>query len=376
MNREEALQHFNENFVRQKSIEKMLKVEEFFHKNRDNLVADFLDSFRRICLKIKQIQNEGKKGEVGYITFSLLRTSMKEGKLLYLIEAFDSNWFLDRMECQAIYDAGWLGKFLDEFEAELEENRREYVGLLGSFDTERLKFKEAGFYSQYIANIARYTMPFAVLLREYRDIVRNEKMEVRVGEYLDISEVVYKENSGKRNPEEITRQLLDMKDKLFWHEDFKKLNLSKGNLEKRSLNHSDFKGSDLSESNMKFCKLIGTRFHECIMIRADLSNSYIYDADFSDCNLDSARFVNSKGAKGRFYNPKFRTRSIWGVNFERANLENVSFKGADLQGANFKGAKFKNVDFSGANLHNALFLRKDVEALQLDDIQRESIIWE
>ena len=35
MNREEALQHFNENFVRQKSIEKMLKVEEFFHKNID-----------------------------------------------------------------------------------------------------------------------------------------------------------------------------------------------------------------------------------------------------------------------------------------------------------------------------------------------------
>jgi uncharacterized protein YjbI with pentapeptide repeats len=93
-------------------------------------------------------------------------------------------------------------------------------------------------------------------------------------------------------------------------------------------------------------------------------------------HLASARFGQFQGAKEVFYNPKFRTRRLWGVNFERANLENVSFKGADLQGANFKGAKFKNVDFSGANLHNALFLRKDVEALQLDDIQRESIIWE
>jgi len=370
----EALEHFQQNIVNLKSKQKMQKVEEFFLENKDELVKDLVQSFSEICIKIKQMQSSNEKSKIGFITYSLLRTSMKEKRLTYLVEAFDNRWFFDRVECQTEYEANWLLKFLNELETELENERRQYFNMIVKADIEKIKLKEVGYYNQYLALLGRYAASEMLSLKEYGDIEKDEQLEVRVGEYLDISEIIFKEDFRVRDSKEVKAWLEEKSDRLYWSESLRNYDFSDGNFESKSFNYSDFSMSNISNCKMKSCMLIGTKFSRAIMKNTDLSCTYIYDADFSDCDLEGASFCKADGEKGKFYNTKFKRRSLWGVSFEGANLENADFENANLKGATFKDARLLNVNFKGAVLYDAVFSKSAIELLSLDDEQLKSII--
>ncbi|OPZ94413.1 MAG: hypothetical protein BWY74_00587 [Firmicutes bacterium ADurb.Bin419] len=191
MKREEALEHFIENYVKAESSAKMQKLKSYYENNKNTLKDDFIESFRRICVKIKDLQERGKKGKIGYITYSLLRTNIMEGKLVYLIEGFNRLWFFDREECQEEYDVSWAYKFLDEFEAELVEKSKFYLNKITKPDIERFKLKETALYNNLIVEFAKEAMHGASELEELSGILKEEIFEVRVGEYKGASEVVY-----------------------------------------------------------------------------------------------------------------------------------------------------------------------------------------
>lgn len=108
MNREEALTHFIENYVSKISLEKLQKLQNYYENNKDILAEKFIESFRRICIKIKGLQNIGIKGKIAYINYSLLRTNIIEGSYSYLVEGFNRFGIFDRVECQEEYDVRWV----------------------------------------------------------------------------------------------------------------------------------------------------------------------------------------------------------------------------------------------------------------------------
>lgn len=193
MNKEEALAHFTEHVLQVKRKEMLQAVDLYFDRHQAELVQAFIESFRQLCWQIIQMQRNQLKGKIAYITYSLLRTEMIAGRFCYLMEAFDHRWFFDRQECQAMHDASWAGHFLERLAKELAVSSKRYVARILPPDVDRMMLAEAVYYHRYVQKLAQLALPKAVELPEYQCIEKEEKVEVRVGEYLDRSDIVYQE---------------------------------------------------------------------------------------------------------------------------------------------------------------------------------------
>jgi hypothetical protein len=374
MVKEEVVQQFIENDVERKSLESLLALEEYFQMHKDALAQGFIQSFKQLCLKIKEMQAQGEKDKIGYITYSMLRTEILEGRHMYLLEASDSTWFFDRKECQVEYDASWAFQFLDRLESELEKKGKTYMGAITKPDIEKIKLREAGKYNQYVVSLAQYAMSQATALPEYLDIEREEELEVRVGEYLDISEIVYKEDTRIKDSVAMKEWLEEKLEYEYAYEVFSNLDLSQGDYEGIDLRYADLKQSNVSESNLRGCILLGAKFTHCHLQGTDFSHSLISEADFSQSNLKGAVFRDVEGLSGLTDPTYWEMPGLAAVNFEGADLEGADFENANLKGAVFVGANLTATNFKGANLENAVFSMEDIEKIKLDSSQRESII--
>ncbi|MGC5327307.1 pentapeptide repeat-containing protein [Brevibacillus sp. SYSU BS000544] len=371
----QAWQHFEEHTVRPKIQECLFAIEDYFQTNKEQLADRFIESFRQICNQITKQQTAGQKGKIGYINYSMLRTEILAGSDHYLIDANDRRWYFDKQECQWSYDASWAFRFLEQAAQELDEARKAYAGLITPPDIEQLLLREAKNINQYIVSLARYAMPDAVKIEEFQKIEIEEEWEVRVGEYLDLNEVVYKLDRSKKEAEQIKAWFETKKGLDYAYEVYSHLDLSEGNYESIDLRYADLSGSNLSRSQLIRCILVGTKWNHGSLVGTDFSNSLIYEADFRNCDLHEAIFREAKGANGL---PRTMTWEMPGfdrVNFTGANLYGADFSGADLRGAIFFGANLENVNFAGANLDHAVFAKTDRGKLVLDEKQRKSIIW-
>ncbi|PZM61938.1 hypothetical protein [Paenibacillus dendritiformis] len=196
MNKEEAIQHFMDVFVATKKASKLLELEKYYRTHQEELVIGFLNSFREICQLIRRQQEEEQKGKIAYITYSMLRSELLANRGVCIIEAFDHRWYLDKEKCVSHYDASWAFQFLHELMRELEPERKRYAGLIHAADMDQIKLAEAVHFFRHVSSLAIHAVSQAIELDEYIAIEKHDGLEVRIGEYFDISEMIYKEQSA------------------------------------------------------------------------------------------------------------------------------------------------------------------------------------
>lgn len=376
MDKAEALAHFEENYVQAKLIEKLMQTEEYLLSHQEELTDEFIHSLRAIGLKISRMQSEGEIGKVGYINYGMLRSSILDRSPIYRINVYNKEWYFDmgQKECQGEYDGNSVFRFLDELEDELDEPRKRYFGAISSVDLELVKLREAAKFNQFIIHLAGYALNIESI-EELSNIAKEEEFEVRVGEYYDLSEVVYKEDIRKKDSEAVKEWLEDKHEDQYVAAVLKNLDLSGGDYGGTDLRRVDFSGSRLRQCDLQECLLIKTRFRKCFLIDTDFSGAMIHDADFSGANLRGAAFFGAEGARGIREGLTSGIYSLSGVNFAGADLSETDFRYANLQGADFRNANFQNTDFQGANLNNARFSESNSDQADLTEEQRGSVIW-
>jgi hypothetical protein len=377
MKRAEAWEHFVVNYAQPAANKKIMKLEAYFRQHQEELIAEFLESFRVICLKIKAMQLANEKSKIACITYSMLRTAILDRRPVYLVEAFDKQWFLDPVECQTRYQAGWAFQFLDQLGPELVEQLKSLcLHQIDRTKPERYLLQEAENYHQYVIRLARYAMDQVAQLPEFQAIEKEAEFAVRVGEYLDASEVVYRESRYIKELVAAKPRLEALEGGLaFVYDALTGLDLARGDYQGIDLEYADLSESDFSHSQMKYSHLTGTKFNRGILAGVNLAAARIFEADFGECDLQGSNLADVVGAAGlthaeEWYAPGFRA-----VNFSGANLEDVDFKDAKLRGAIFVDTKLKNANFEGADLEKAVFTRKNSENLNLNEEQRRQIIW-
>jgi hypothetical protein len=195
MNRLEALEHFHKTYVEDLLDQKLHKVECLYEQKKQELTTAFIQSFRRICLQVLHMGEA--KARIGYITYSMRRTYLVDRNYNYVIEAYDKDWFFDPQPCQETYDAGWAFSYLGELEDELNQLRKLYMNKIFQPDVERVTLQAAEQFHAYIVKLAKDAVPpRAVRLPEFKEMNREDSLEIRVGEYKGISEVVYSTSYG------------------------------------------------------------------------------------------------------------------------------------------------------------------------------------
>jgi uncharacterized protein YjbI with pentapeptide repeats len=375
MNSEEAWSHFMDNYALEYSRQKIMELERCFSEQFDNYIAEFLESFREICRNIQTMQRHNQKGKIACITYSMLRTAIVNRKPVYLIEAFNKDWYLDFVECQARYRAEWAFGYLQQLETELEAKLKLYLGQINSARLQSYLLQEAAKYHQYVIRLARYAIDQAVRLPEFQTIARGEQFAVRVGEYLDASAIVYKEDRSLKDLDAVKAWFDEKKDLAAAYGILNGLDLAGGDYWGIDLQYTDLRGSDLSRSYLPYSALTGAKFNRSSLMESDLSSAWIFEADFSEADLRGADLSGVVGAAGIEAEEEWLVPGYRPVNFQRANLKNVSFKAAKLRGALFNGANLTNVNFEGADLEGAVFAKENNERINLDEAQRQRIVW-
>ncbi|MCB2342178.1 hypothetical protein [Clostridium estertheticum] len=75
-----------------------LKIDEIYRSDNYVIDGNLVSAFNEVCKQAICLQDKQLKGEIRYIYFSLLRTSILENKGEYRVDLYDENWFLDKQE--------------------------------------------------------------------------------------------------------------------------------------------------------------------------------------------------------------------------------------------------------------------------------------
>ncbi len=364
MEKEEALKDFNERYVNKKSHEKILELQKYYEKHKEELSLDFIKSLKKVCIKANEMQSKNVKEKIENITYSMLRTKMLQKKYVYLIEFFDKSFFLDEKECHGEYHASWAFKFLEELEEDLQKERKKYAGKISISDVQRIILKEAVKYNKYIEDLGRYAV--ANMNSDEFDIMKKEEeIVILIGEYRDLYETVYKSYSKEKDSHKVREWIKEKLENEYAYEEYKNLDLSYLDCSDLNFQCSRFIKTNLEKSKMKECVFVRTSFKECNLKEVDFRSSMLHGADFRNCDLTNANFYNTYALHYLPNEEDSTLPKIAGINFEGANLTNANFEQVDFQDASFKGA----------NLENATFLKEDKGKFHLDEEQISAINW-
>lgn len=353
----------------------LLELDRYYVSHKEQLAETLIHSWCTLLDQVNLLQEAEVKAELGFITMSMLRTELMAGQAHYFVEGMDSSWFLDPIPICSMYDAGWAFKGWFTLAAELEELIPSYQGAIIKPQLEQLMRTAAAFYHQYVVCLARYAMQQFRSTPQWAELKRHTPFEIRVGEYMDVSEVVWREDHRVKEALIVKADMEKCEDAAFSYEILTNLNLQGGGYANSDLRYSNLSGSDLSGSVLATSVLVGTNFHKCRMERANLCATLLYEADLSDCMLQGALFRYVEGGSGLPEASEWEHPSFEPVNFTRADLTGADFTNANLRGAVFVDAVLDDVNFSGADLTNAVFSLQAEQILHLDEHQHASIVW-
>ena len=356
MAREEAVERFRTAFAEELHCRKMTELEEHVEREYEKIQAGIVESLRRLFAKIG---SEGK--EPGYITVSLLRTSLKFGEGRCLLSAYGDNLYLDNSPIEEYYDAGWLLSFLNEYGDALDAEIKKYVGKITRQDTEKIKWGKLCSYKSLLVLMFRKAIEQAIRLEEYAHIKISSLLDIRVGEYHGLSESIWVEEK-MRMPEGDIKALLEKKyEQECMYRHYKDIDISCGEYAGVNFTYSRFERVNLSGSAINGCILSGTRFDACDMERANLQGSTIWLGDFSRSSMKEANLscVND----GSELDVEKMDRKI----FTRTSFRDVDLRGADLSGGDFTGCDFRGAELAGCNTEGAKLYKALIEGKYADD---------
>ncbi len=297
----------------------------YTREHLEELIEKFVKCFSDYCNQIALMQKQGKKGDIAYIHFSVLRTNILLGKHELRVDAYDENWYLDSVECSYSYPVEeiycYLGKYSDAV-MDLWQKTQEINNLADAY---RKVFDAGNIYLFYVAELIRMGMKRMHQSESFLAVNKAECFIVGIGGYMDRFDILYKEDHTIKDSKEVKRYLQSGQQSLFSHEICKKLDLSGGNYEDLEFQYSSFVGCDFSKSSFSKSRFVFCNFRNSVLKDVKMNKVKIFDGDFSGARLENIDFSGAK---------------LKCISFEAAELKNVNFANAILaEDITFKNAK-------------------------------------
>lgn len=299
--------------LHKRSEEIATRLDCYVKDNYQELVDQFVESFMKYCNQIVSMQQQGTKGAIAYIHFSILRTNILLKKHVIRIDAYDETWYLDSVECSGSYEVEKIYAYLEEYCDVVEEYREKSIGKVSLVQAQKRIFDESKIYLFFVAELIRVGMKKVIQTDLYQKVNRASCFVVCIGGYRDRFDILYKEDITIKDSKEVKNYLQSKQQTIFSHAIYKKLDLSSGNYEDIEFQYSSFEGCDFSKSSWNNSRLLFSDLKSAVLKDTKMERMKIFDTDFTN-----------------------------------AILENVSFNGAKLKYLSFVGAKLVRVDFSKA----------------------------
>jgi len=287
-----ALQNFMTEIVNPLSDGAFRSAKDYFEANKDRLSDEFAGSFSSLLEKIEQKQKYNPAYRLGFIEYAMLRTSITDGSYKYRLTAYNTDWYYDNSDCCTYYDALWAFGCFDDMAQTLRREAKKYVSKIHDYHIDNIIQDEALRFNQLIVDLGRYTIPKFEHNDYLSDISMSDIVDVRIGEYFDITYSIYKFDKRKLDSDE-TKSLLEEKTTTHYGS-FKNLNLAEGSYPEADFCFCDFSGSDFANSNFANSNLIGTSWRNCNLESTDFSYCDLSGADFRGASMETTHFKMAK----------------------------------------------------------------------------------
>jgi len=192
-NKEEILTEFQCKYVINAWINKFLEIDEAYKGNKCDIEENLVSIFNKICGQAIYLQEKQLKGEIKYIYFSLLRTSILENKGEYRIDFYDENWFLDKEECSINIDLSFIFNSIFKYKEELKEKKKEYGKNITDMDIENIILKEVDKYHILAVEFLKTMIEKFIETSSYKEMKKAEDIAILAGEYMDVTQIIYPE---------------------------------------------------------------------------------------------------------------------------------------------------------------------------------------
>ncbi|MCB2309473.1 hypothetical protein LGL08_23305 [Clostridium estertheticum] len=192
-NKEELLAEFYEKYVANRWINDFLKIDEIYKSDNYVIDANLVSAFNEVCKQALDLQEKQLKGEIRYIYFSLLRTSILENKGEYRIDLYDENWFLDKQECFINIDLNFIFTSIFKYMEELKEKKKECGRSITDMDIESIFFLEIDKYHVLAVEFLKGIIEKFIGTPSHEKMKKAEDIRIFVGEYMDETEMIYPE---------------------------------------------------------------------------------------------------------------------------------------------------------------------------------------
>ncbi|MEE4564602.1 pentapeptide repeat-containing protein [Paenibacillus polymyxa] len=333
-----------------------------FKMTQEQRIQACVEEFRGYCQHIRQEQLQGRKGRIGYITYSMLRTMWLEERPGYLVEISDVLWMLDPQPIRFEWDTSWTYSYWTDLQRQLRgEVEKQHVSL-SELEWEQIMLEAAVHIHVLVVNALRLAMKQAMCLPEFQELERDETFEIRVGEYMDHSVSVYREDRRAMGANEIRSWLEEREEHAYSYQALTQVELSDGDYSLLDLRYTAFRQIRMEHSRLHGCILVGTVWQESQLNGIDLTYSVLHGANFSGCSLKEAILdvVIGNAGYGSDASLDWEPLGFAGVDFTGASLQGARFQDAQLRGAIFQEALLQKASLDEADLTDACFVGADV----------------
>ncbi len=333
-----------------------------FKMTQEQRIQACVEEFRGYCQHIRQEQLQGRKGRIGYITYSMLRTMWLEERPGYLVEISDVLWMLDPQPIRFEWDTSWTYSYWTDLQRQLRgEVEKQHVSL-SELEWEQIMLEAAVHIHVLVVNALRLAMKQAMCLPEFQELERDETFEIRVGEYMDHSVSVYREDRRAMEANEIQSWLQEREEHAYSYQALTQVELSDGDYSLLDFRYTAFRQIRMEHSRLHGCILVGTVWQESQLNGIDLTYSVLHGANFSGCSLKEAILdvVIGNAGYGSDALLDWEPLGFAGVDFTGASLQGARFQNAQLRGAIFQEALLQKASLDGADLTDACFVGADV----------------
>lgn len=191
VNKEEILNEFLEKYVSDRWFHEFNNIDEIYKRNKNVINEELKSKFSSVCKLGIYLQEQEVKGEIQYIYFSLLRTSLLENKGEFRIDFYDEKWFLDKAECSVNISLDFIYNSLFKHIEELKEKKKEYGRVITDMDIEEIMLLESSVYHILSVEFFRKFIDELLELPSYKELKKSSDVKVMAGEFMDAVDLIY-----------------------------------------------------------------------------------------------------------------------------------------------------------------------------------------
>ena len=192
--KDKILEEFKTKYVDNIWVDNFIRIDEFYRNNKEDIDSELIKRFDSVYEKCIDMQKNNLKGQVTYIYFSLLRTSIIEGKGEFRIDLYDESWFLDKQECSINIKLDFLYSSLFELKLNLKSRKIEYGRTITDMDIEYIILDEADKYHILAVEFLKELVSKFIESDSYKEMKKSSNIKILAGELMDSSEIIYENN--------------------------------------------------------------------------------------------------------------------------------------------------------------------------------------